>query len=164
MTLPEPFAVRLLLTAANAAVGAQEAPVASNGGAYVERVLAKVGLSKGAPWCAAAVSDWLDIALGSDNPVPKTGGCAVIGEWAIRQKCLVTVPRAGDLFLIYHPELKRFAHVGVVETAAGMTISGNTTRPGQAGDSREGWVVAKKLWTFKPDDRFVRWTKLLGAK
>jgi len=153
-------AVRAVLAAAKASEGAQEVPSGSNAGAYVERVLSAVGCKKGDPWCCAAVYDWLAAALDTENPMPATAGCQAFYEWAEQRGIVSTEAIVGCAFVVWHPELKRFAHTGLVVALPALTISGNTTVPGQGGDSREGWRVVKKSWKFKPEDRYIHWQLL----
>lgn len=153
--------IELLLRVSAASVGATEVPPNTNAGPYVERVLATVGLKKGNPWCAAQVYDWGRIALGKKWPLPATGGCAVLGDFAKKKKILRTTPEVGDVFLIYHPELGRFAHTGLIRSVepngAFGTREGNTSGAG----SREGWLAADRVRTFKQADRFIRWVELV---
>lgn len=127
---------------------------------YVERLLKQVWLKAGQPWCAAAVYDWGYDALGNQWPLPRTGGCQVLADHAILKGVLKTAWERGDVFLIWHADLGRFAHAGVV-IGPQDTVSGNTTVPGGGGNPREGWAVVRKPWNFKPEDRFIRWTDLL---
>jgi hypothetical protein len=154
--------VELVLRVASATVGASEIPANTNTGPYVERVLALCGLKKGDPWCACQTANVGVAALGAVWPVPKYGGCQLIFEWATKKKIVHTAPERGDLFVIWHPELGRFAHIGfIVKVNADgscITHEGNTS----GGGSREGWLVAERSRTFKPVDRFIRWRSLLA--
>ena len=68
-----------------------------------------------------------------------------------------TVPQPGDVFLLYYPALKRYAHTGFVlevrDNGACVTIEGNTND----GGSRDGWGVFTRTRRFGIDDRFIRW-------
>jgi hypothetical protein len=155
--------IDLVLRVSSKSIGASEIPANTNSGPYVERVLKRVGLSKGDPWCAAEVYDTGATALGALWPLPATGGCQAIYEWAIAHNCVVKTPQRGDVFLVWHPELKRFGHTGFVITVGPdgscETDEGNTS----GGGSREGWLKARRTRRFAPADRFIRWTKLLPA-
>lgn len=153
--------IELVLRVSAASVGATEVPANSNAGPYVERVLATVGLKKGDPWCAAQVYDWGRTALGPLWPLPKTGGCAMLGEFAAAKRVLFDTPMVGDVFLIWHAELGRFAHTGLIrsrESNGWGTREGNTSGAG----SREGWLVADRVRTFTGKDKFVRWRTLVS--
>lgn len=143
----------LLIKIALACEGASEVPPNTNAGPFVERCLKVVGLPKGQPWCAAFVAMCGRVAFDEDWPLPLTGGCAVLGDFAKKKGWLVDKPKRGDLFLIWHPELGRFAHTGFCIDDKGDSISGNTSGAG----SREGWIVGRRKWAFKPEDKFIRW-------
>lgn len=163
-------AVARVTAAAMATVGLNEQG-GPNCGQFVETVLKFCGLGKGYPWCAAYVSYIGTKALTpvggkSAWPLPKTAGCAVLGDFAAKHDLLRTRPAPGDVFLVYFPKLKRFAHTGFIvgnvqELSDGRweatTIEGNTSDNG----SREGWGTLKRQRKFGPNDRFVRWTDLL---
>lgn len=151
--------VDLVLRVSAKSLGACELPANSNAGPYVERVLQRVGLKKGDPWCAAEVYDTGATALGEDVwPLPKAGSCQLLYEWAVKHKCVAKTPSRGDVFLIWHPELKRFGHTGFVvdvpSSGPCVTHEGNTS----GGGSREGWLKARRERVFKPEDRFIQWT------
>ena len=150
--------VDAFIGAAQACVGAQEVPAGSNRGMFVELCQATTGGQPGDPWCADFMARVGKAMFGASWPLPLTGGCQTLYDWSLAHNLIALTPTRGDLFLVWEPSLHRFGHVGVVLTPEGDTISGNTTRPGAAGDPREGWVVARKPWTFKKDDRFVRWS------
>lgn len=154
--------VDLVLRVSAAPIGASEVPANSNAGPYVERVLKRVGLPKGNPWCAALVSDIGAIALGNVWPLPLTGGCAVLGDFATKHTILFEKPEVGDVFLVFHASLGRFGHTGfVIQVNADgscRTREGNTT---MVTGSREGWLYAERTRTFAPKDRFIRWANLL---
>lgn len=154
-------AVDLVLRVSAGGVGGAEVPAASNAGPFVEPRLTLVGLEKGNPWCAADVAFTGRTALLEAWPLPMTGGCAVLGEFAAQHGILVTVPQRGDVFLVWHPELGRFGHTGfvvdVLRERTCRTHEGNTSGAG----SREGWLKAERTRTFGEKDRFIRWTKLL---
>lgn len=155
--------VDLVLRVAAATEGAVESPPNSNAGPYVERVLKRTGLGKGHPWCAAWVADVGRLALGADWPLPMTASCYHLGEHARTKGALVTTPDAGDVFLVYFPTLKRFAHTGLVTEVLAdgsvRTIEGNTND----GGSRDGWGVFRRTRRLGPNDRCIRWTALLPA-
>lgn len=158
----------------------------ANKGQFVEAVLKHAGLAPGNPWCAALVSyvGFRSFMLinpktrerKSSWPLPNTGGCVVLAEFAAAKNVLMKRPQRGDVFLKWHPELKRFAHAGAVDQVIDgldcMTFEGNTTfdkddprtpkRPANAQqDEREGWGCAYKHRPFTSKDRFIRWSQLM---
>lgn len=168
-------AVARLTAAAHVSVGLHEQGGA-NRGQWVEHVLKFVGLKPGQPWCAALVSylgakAFQPAALKggkSSWPLPLTGGCAVLGDFAIKHDLLRSKPLPGDVFLVWFPSKGRFAHTGIivgecVELGDGRwsatTIEGNTSD----GGSREGWGTLKRTRVFGAKDRFIRWTDMLPA-
>lgn len=65
-------------------------------------------------------------------------------------------PKSGDVFVMYHPDLKRYAHTGFVTEATGLnfkTVEGNCNPQG----GREGYGVFAR--ERKADQRFwfIRW-------
>lgn len=154
--------VDLVLRVSAASIGATEVPANSNKGPYVERVLRLVGLEPGNPWCAAEVANAGVNALGDRWPVPRTGGCQLIYEWAKKKGIVHETPARGDIFLVWHPELGRFAHTGLVAAIGAGTVTtheGNTSGAG----SREGWLKAERQRAFGPKDVFARWVDALEA-
>lgn len=152
-------AIDVVLRLANAMTFVREEPRNSNRGQAVERFLKETGLGPGYPWCAAYVA-WVGrMALGAATwPLPNVAGCMSLFD-AGKQKGMVrTAPVRGDVFLIYSPSLRRFAHTGFVGAVAGSvaeTFEGNTND----GGSRDGWGVFRRERTFGPEDRFLRWTE-----
>lgn len=149
--------VALVLRVALACEGASEVPAGTNRGPFVERCQRVTGNAPGSAWCASFVAMVGTAALGAAWPLPATGGCQVLAEFAIAKHILYDTPQIGDVFLIWHPELGRFAHTGLIVGADADTISGNTSGAG----SREGWLVGRRKWAFKPLDKFARWSLLL---
>jgi hypothetical protein len=134
----------------------REEPKGSNAGQGVEAFLKLTGLGPGHPWCAAFVA-WVGHTLhGKAWPLPLTAACAALGEAARQKKLLMLKPQAGDIFLLYYPKLKRFAHTGFIlgrgTGGTWKTVEGNTGADG----SREGWGVFERERTFGPNDRFIR--------
>lgn len=155
--------VELLLRVSAASVGASEHPPNTNAGPYVERVQKRTGNRKGDAWCASQVTDWGMIALGAAWPVKRTARVQEMVDWAIGRGCLLDGPPvAGDLFVIWFPSLKRYAHVGLVTAVDAdgsfSTREGNTSGAG----SREGWMVADRTRSLGPKDRVIRWTQALA--
>lgn len=137
----------------------REVPLGSNRGTEIDYFIRECGLEpKGAyPWCAAFVGQIGRQALGHRWPVPRTAGVAAIATWAEKGGYLETSAAVGDLFIVWHAELDRFAHVGFVvslEDGKVGTIEGNTS----GGGSREGWGVFARARTLAAKDRCIRWT------
>jgi len=153
-----------LIAEAKRYLGVQEKPKNSNRGTQIDYWIAECGLDPvGAhPWCAAFVGQVGRQAVGRAWPVPRTASVAAIAAWAATSKWLTTVPQRGDLFLLWSPELKRFAHVGIVTAFNGTgydTIEGNTN----PGGGRDGFGVFARYRTRHSADRFVRWEEALNG-
>lgn len=116
----------------------------NNDGKQVEAYLKSVGLTKGAPWCAAFVSWCYQINC---IPNPKSGWSP---NWFPHNRVVYQrnsndngMPLKADAFGIYFPEKGRVAHVGMILDWSDnivLTIEGNTNDAG----SREGDGVYKK--------------------
>ena len=171
--LPSSVRVECLIAAALALTDVTEQG-GPNHGQMVERFLHEVGLSAGAPWCAAFVhhvgywSQFDPAQQRSAWPLPATGSCQVLGDTATAHRALGSRPVRGDVFLWYMPSLDRFAHTGIVldvrETSSAFlctTIEGNTNDDG----GREGWKSCLKQRLFRKTDghAFIHWLMLLGA-
>lgn len=146
--------IDLVLAVALACEGASEVPANTNRGPFVERCQRVTGNQPGDPWCASWVAMVGQAALGKRWPLPLTGGCQVLYDVSKKKRRIVTSPKRGDVFLIWHKALGRFGHTGFCIDDAGDTISGNTSGAG----SREGWIVGRRKWAFTPEDRFIRWS------
>lgn len=176
MIRPDP--VRLI-AAASSFIGIGEEG-GSNRGQVVDLFLRQVRQPPGQPWCAAFVHHvgyWSHFdhgARSSSWPLPATASCWELGQFARARAVLRSDPEAGDVFLVFSPELKRFAHTGIVVAVAKTeaspddsvytctTIEGNTSDDG----SREGRATLARQRTFslKRGDRFIRWTDLMAAR
>lgn len=156
--------VETVLAALRAIRFVKEQPPGSNRGQGVEAMQQLVSISPGSPWCAACVAWAGQSALGKKWPLPLTGGCAALGDFAKQKKVLMPTPQVGDVFLLYFPSLKRFGHTGFItgqaEGSAWTTIEGNAADPSQP-SSREGYGVFQRTRTFGASDRFIQWTALL---
>lgn len=164
--------IEIYLRVSAASVGAGETPPNTNHGPYPRRVLARTGNKEGDAWCAAQVTDWGVIALGAAWPCAQTAGVMALCAWAEQAKVRYVPnaaqdargkPRVGDLYVLWSPEHKRWAHVGVIiEVGAGLAVKvrdGNTSLPGDTNPEtqREGWLVAEKWRTLTIKDRLIRW-------
>lgn len=122
--------------------------VGNNAGAWVEMLLARLGLPPGNPWCVAFVYwlfDELCMEMRLTNPLPRTG--KVTHFW---QRCpsewKTQTPERGAIFChADHPEdPESDGHLGLVIAVGGsmnLSIDGNTNALG----SRDGTTVAVKL-------------------
>ena len=162
--------IERVVSAALALVGVTEQG-GDNHGPQVEAYLKEVSLAPGQPWCAAFVYHVGRWALYDTEcrrtswPLPATGSCLSLGDFAMRCNVLVSTPARGDVFLLYMNQLARFAHTGIVVNVSETpnayvcrTVEGNTNSDG----SRQGTSVLLRTRTFpKPGPhRFVRWTQL----
>lgn len=92
-----------------------------NDGDEVERFLSHVGLTKGAPWCAAFVS-YCFYRAGYVS-APRTGWSPSFFRenarvWEQKEKSTqpnTYTPKVGDLFGIWYAKFGRIAHVGFVD-------------------------------------------------
>lgn len=158
--------VELVLRVARATLGAGESPPNTNRGPFVAACLKTTGLPEGHPWCAAFTTHIGLSALGAAWPVLKSASVQQQAEWAAKQKCRLvaakTPAQPGDLFCLWYPSLKRYAHIGFVGDVAAdgktvTTVEGNTSGSG----SREGWLVASKTRVLTEKDRLIRWAPLV---
>lgn len=149
----------MVLAVARGLLFVRESPRNSNRGPGIKAMLQVTGLGEGYPWCAASVAYCGVTALGDRWPLPRTASCAQLGEAADRLKVLHTQPEPGDVFLVWHASLGRFAHTGFVESVGETvrTLEGNTND----GGSRDGWGQFRRVRRFGPKDRFIRWSEAL---
>jgi hypothetical protein len=160
--------IDVVLRVAQATLGASEVPANTNAGPFVARCLQTTGLPVGHPWCAAWTTMIGTTALGAEWPVLASASVQQQVDWAakrqVRRVATETPAQPGDLFALYYPALKRWAHIGFVWTVAAdgttvTTLEGNTSGTG----SREGWLVASKTRTLTKQDRLIRWPLLLTS-
>jgi hypothetical protein len=123
-------------------LGAREQPPGSNKGPQIEKFLRATDLDgDGWPWCAAAVSYWVQQWAklnGWKGKVPRIAGVSQFPVWAQKNglKCGYA-PKTNDIVIF------TFSHIGVVENIGPDwvdTIEGNTNDEG----SREGYEVARR--------------------
>lgn len=139
-----------LISIARGEIGIREKS-GQNDGERVEAYLATVGLKKGQPWCAAFVS-WVFQKGGHHQP--KTGWSPALFNSKVNTKTV----KPGNIFGIWFPQIKRIAHVGLVEKREGdwlISIEGNTNVAG----SREGDGVYRKRRSVKSIYVFADWLK-----
>jgi hypothetical protein len=144
LTFPE-RAVRLAVKH----IGVHETPLGSNRVVY-NRYWSRMD---GVPWCASALSYWLDRVGNKNHQIAWDNPYAVasIAAWAAANGRFVSTPRRGDIYLVSNA---RMSHCGLVRKVAGtrfLDVSGNTSYPGRHGP----YYVASK-WRATRMYRFVR--------
>lgn len=113
-----------IINTAYSQLGVKEA-TGNNDGAAVEIYLAYTGLPEGYDWCAAFVS-WCFGSVGL--PQPRNPWSPALFP---RKRILIESGKAqaADVFGIWHTQLKRIAHVGLLyrkEAGYWLTIEGNS--------------------------------------
>ena len=147
-------------------LGTTEQPKGSNWGKDVKDMLASVGISFPAPWCAA----YTGIACrNSDILYPYSGfvpnwSRGVWKEKVVWEKSkagrtiLPSEIRRGDLATIYFSNLRRDAHIfvvlGVTEKGSLITIEGNTNASGGR-DGHGVYIRVRELWQVSKVIRLI---------
>ncbi|MBB5441289.1 hypothetical protein HDC92_004996 [Pedobacter sp. AK017] len=137
-----------VLCIARAEVGVKELR-GNNDGKRVAEYLAYTGIKVPAPWCASYVS----FVFG------KAGYAQPRTAWSpamFPHSRIVKEPKPADVFGIWFPELKRVAHVGLVEQVKGdwcTTLEGNTSVEG----SREGQGVYRRVRHKRTIYSYANW-------
>lgn len=142
------YAREELVAIAKAEIGVKELSN-KNDGKQVEAYLASAKLKKGQPWCAAFIS-WVFAKAGYVEP--RTGWSPALFNNTVNTREILP----GNVFGIWFPNLKRIAHVGMVEQQQGdwvLSIEGNTNIAG----SREGDGVYRKRRHSKTIYAFADW-------
>lgn len=168
--------MRLAEVALGVAIGALGEGVKEEGGENqgdtVRKYLWNAGIAVPAPWCAAAIQMWSDVAAriqGAKNPLDDVKREALVADYvslAESRGWIVPVESCarGDLVCFRFGDSGRWNHIGIVmdpPEAYGpdrwgkiQTIEGNTNDEG----SREGEGVHKKFRTYLPGRVcFIRW-------
>jgi len=162
MTAPQ--AVAAVLIEARRYLDVREIPPGSNRGVVIDYCNREAGLDpKGAyPWCCSWAMQVGRQALGHRWPCPRTASVAALTHWADVQRCLEETPAVGDLFVIWHPAVHRFAHVGwVTALQADGTVDTIEANTSSGSGSREGWGTFARVRMLQPADRAIRWTRAL---
>ena len=141
-----------------------------NHGQQVEKFLRGVGLSAGAPWCAAFVhycegkaEAFLqtvgDKTVSLPISFPVSGYCPDYEDWARERGQWITVdqaqhglvvPQRGDLVLFYFSAKGRVAHIGIVTgTFDGgvLTVEGNTSSGTGVNRDGDGAYRRRRKWS-----------------
>lgn len=138
----------------------------ANRGPAVERYQRAGGGHAGDPWCAD-FENWCAEQAAAEQTVysplenvPLQGYVESLYEWAGKNKLLVEAENAlpGDIFVLYFPSLKRYAHTGFVKKMQSNTF---VTVEGNSNDdhSRDGVKVASNVRPITEHVKFIRWTK-----
>lgn len=138
----------------------------NNKGPRVRMYLDNAGIAVAAPWCAAAVQYWADVAargLGISNPLDVVKLEALVQSYFDTFKADAVLPKdaePGDLALFRFDGSERWNHIGLVAQppAAGSTVffcvEGNTGDVSQ----RDGdGVYLKPRDLSKYPTCFIRW-------
>lgn len=145
-----------VVAAAAAFLDVREQPKGSNRSPEIDEWLSAIGSPKGSPWCAAFV---LHCLKASDDPrkVTRSGRVQTMVDGGTLHDAKTAKP--GDLVVFYFANLKRYAHIGIVEAKVKNTLvclEGNTIADGAAGDSREGWGCFRKKRTISDRVKVLR--------
>jgi len=120
-----------------------------NDGSRIEEYLAAVKLKRGNPYCAAFLS-WIYMQEGFAKP--RSGWSPDL----VPRSRLTHDALPANIFGIYYPELRRIAHVGMIESVQhswAVTLEANTNVAG----SREGEGVYRKRRHLKTIPRMADW-------
>jgi len=168
--------MRLAEVALGVAIGALGEGVKEEGGENqgddVRKYLWNAGINVPAPWCAAAVQFWTDVAsriIGARNPLDDVKREALVADYVTLAESLgwIVPPERclpGDLVCFRFGSTGRWNHIGIVmdppvllgpgRWSTVRTIEGNTN----AGGGREGDGVFMKLRSVTPGRIcFIRW-------
>jgi hypothetical protein len=159
-TPPPPLTARAaLVAAALQEVGTQERTGQNDG--PVDKYLQSVGLGgTRSPYCAAFVYWTGKAALGPRNPFPRSAWSPdfVGGPHATKT---ITAARPGDTFGIYHSQLGRIGHTGLVRGWQGRylwTVEANTSPTAATGAAdRNGDGVWSKLRDPRTVSKIKSW-------
>ncbi len=132
-------------------LGVHEVPKGSNDGPFIRVYLAFVGIFHPAAWCCAYCSFRIHKAaasLGIKSRWPKSGYVQGVYNWSVKNTIISTKPLKNHAFVVYYPNLKRYAHIGLIADVKGdkfLTVEGNSNTDG----GREGYAVVSqwRLWT-----------------
>lgn len=151
--------IEAVLSEAKQYIGVQEVPKLSNRGIQIDYWLTEAGVGVGNPWCAAFVSMMGRQGLGMAWPVVNHAYVQTIVNWG--KKYMFDTPEKGDLFVLYFPSLRRYAHVGfvseVLPSGNFKTVEGNSNPEG----GRDGFQVSNLERKVTKDTKFIRWVNAL---
>ena len=107
----------------------------ANKGLWVGIFQQFVGIESGQSWCAAFVCFVLAIIVEGKGklPIPETGVCEVIKQFAVAHGMVTAAPQPGDLYL-FVDDTGHAHHVGIYTghdaTGNAVGIAGNTSADG----------------------------------
>lgn len=133
-----------LLDVARSFLTVQEEPHGSNRSPEIDEWLTALKSPLGSPWCAAFIWACLRAAKDARQFVRSARVQTMVDGGVLHP---ASEARAGDVVVFYFANLKRYAHIGLVESVEGkvlVTLEGNTIPDGATGDTREGWGVQRK--------------------
>lgn len=130
--------------------------IGPNAGQCVQEYQRTTGNKPPDSWCASFVSWCGKSALGSDWPLVISASCETLFLDGKKKGLNRGAPRRGDVFVMWHADLKRYAHTGLVTEATGLnfkTVEGNTNPAG----GREGYGVFERERVASDKFWFIRW-------
>jgi hypothetical protein len=141
----------------------------ANRGEQVEKFQAAAEISPGEPWCAAFVNFCAERAAEALNVISPLESVPLQGYVPSYVSILPFVTpsevKPGDLFVVYHADKKRYAHVGFVRS---IDLTRNTIRTvegnSNGGGSRDGDGVYSITRVISPRIRFLRWTRTVKPR
>lgn len=138
-------------------IGVKETPKGSNWGPEIKMYLSSVNVYSPAPWCAAFVK-WNFNQAGITSNITAWSPTAQNSNNLVYYKAkFYKQPRAGDVFTLYFPSLKRIAHTGFfdlpINNKVYRSVEGNTNQAG----SREGDGVYYKYRSYRATFSLTRW-------
>lgn len=133
-----------ILAIARSFANVGENPHGSNRSPEIDEWLKALKSPLGSPWCAAFV--WACLRAAKDvRSFVRSARVQTMVDGGVLHPAKEAIP--GDLVVFYFSNLKRYAHIGIVESNNGVvavTLEGNTIPDGATGDTREGWGVCRK--------------------
>lgn len=153
--------IEAVLAACKKFSGVHEDPTNSNRSVEIDYWLSQLGTPLGLPWCAAYVTYCGVTAMGNAWPVLRSPSVqSIVDWWLAKGKTLSDTPQPGDIMVIYYTNLKRYGHIGMVNTVGTGTFTsweGNTNTDG----SRDGYKVALQTRKVGARFKFIRWIDLV---
>ncbi len=157
---------RAALAYAHDYVGIEE--IGANTGPAVRLFLRAANINEPAAWCAAFINLCAELGgaiLNVVSPLEKVPRQAFVQDYwtyGVLQGWEVKFEqaRAGDLFLLWHRRLERYAHIGFVdcvdlEARSFTTVEGNTNDDG----GREGYKVSIRTRNASAGTVFLRFSE-----
>ncbi len=161
----EEFGTRLVATARKS-LNVRETGPNTDGGGFIDRSLAALGLPPGKSWCAAAICEWVRrTADESQVRVAFRRSAGALSLLKLNPGLRVTDPRPGDVIVWDHGG--GLGHIAILtdvvkvsgEVAALAAIAGNTSADGH---SRNGDRVAEHPVTY-PDPKIAGYLRIVPS-